>query len=386
VPPRPAAAAAFALALSAAAGAAAQPVPVAFSAIPGWAAEDHAAAFATFRHDCAAVARRTPARGSGPVDPKALAAACRAALGLPAGTGAAAARRFFETRFVPMRIGTPDSGFLTAYYEPEIEGARSPGGRFRVPLYRLPPDVVAVRGGAKAGLDPDLTHARKRPDGRLEAIPDRAAIDAGALAGRGLELVWLADPIDAFFVHIQGSARIRLSDGQVIRVGFAGRNGHPYTPIGRLLIERGEIAREEMTADRLARWLRDHPDEAPALMAANRSYIFFREIDGLDAERGPVGALGVPLTAGRSLAVDPKAHPFGTPVFVAADLPIGPAGAAQPFRRLMIADDTGAAIRGPARGDLFLGSGAAAQALAGPIRHPATFVVLAPRREAGDGG
>jgi len=357
--------------------------PVSFDALPGWATDDHAAAFAAFHEACGAVLERPAAAASGPADPAALATACRAARALPPDPGRAAARRFFEARFRPERVGAADGGFLTGYFEPELRGSRRRHGRFRVPLYRLPDDVVAV--SAAAGLDPALTHARRRADGALEPYPDRAAIEAGALAGRGLEIVWLADPVDAFFAHVQGSVRVRLDDGAVVRLGFAGRNGRPYTPIARRLIERGEIAREDMTAERLAAWLRAHPDEAPALMAENPSYIFFREIDGLAAGHGPVGALGVPLTPGRSLAVDPAALPLGVPVFLDGTLPLGAGGAPVAVHRLVVAADTGAAIRGPGRGDLFVGTGAAAGRAAGRLRHPVDFVVLVPRPEAGDG-
>ena len=355
--------------------------PVRFSALPGWADEDHAAAFAAFRGTCPAVVGRRPPLVTGPADGRDLVRACKMALALSPRLGAAEARGFFERNFHPVRIGEPATGFVTGYYEPELAGSRTRQGAFRYPLYAPPAGIVAVTAGD--GLGGGLTHARRGADGRLAAMPDRAAIEAGALAGQGLELVWLADPIDAFFVHVQGSTRVRLDDGSVVRYGFAARNGHPYTAIGKLLIDRGAIARDDMTAPRLVAWLRAHPDEAPALMAANRSYIFFREVEGLDAAAGPVGALGAPLVAGRSLAVDPKVHPLGVPVYVAADLPATPEGATAPFRRLMVAADTGAAIRGPGRADVFLGSGAEAGAVAGLMRHPASFFVLVPG--AGDG-
>ncbi len=353
---------------------------VRYADVPGWGNDDHAAALAAFRAGCPAAISRKRAKTAVPVDPAALRRACQVATSLPAGTDRATARRFFEAQFQPVRV-TAD-GFVTGYFEPEVAGSLAPGGPYRVPLYRRPPDLVDVKTGT--GALAGFSHARRAPGGRLTPYDDRAAIEAGALAGRGLELVWLADPVDAFFVHVQGSARVRLPDGRVLRVGYDGKNGHPYTAIGRLLIERGEIAREDMTAERLAAWLKAHPDEAGPLMAANASFVFFRPLDR-PADEGPVGALGVPLVAGRSLAVDPAVQPYGVPIFVAADLPIGPGGALAPFRRLMAAHDTGSAIKGAGRGDIFVGAGDAAGAVAGRLRHPAEVFVLVPRGT-GDGG
>jgi membrane-bound lytic murein transglycosylase A len=354
--------------------------PVRFADIPGWAADDHAAALAAFRAGCPAALARKRTKTTVAVDAAAFRRACAAAAALPARPDAATARQFFESAFAPVRVS--DDGFLTGYFEPEVAGALAPGGPYRTPLYRRPPDLVDLKSGT--GALAGFSHARRDAAGRLSAFDDRAAIEAGALAGRDLELAWLADPVDAFFVHVQGSARVRLPDGRVLRVGYDGKNGHPYTAIGRILIDRGEIAREEMTADRLAAWLRAHPDEAGALMAENRSFVFFRALER-PANEGPIGALGMPLIAGRSLAVDPSVQPYGVPVFVAAELPIGPGGALAPFRRLMAAHDTGSAIKGAGRGDIFVGAGDAAGAVAGRLRHPAAVFVLVPRG-AGDGG
>lgn len=375
--PAAALAAALAACLILAPGGRASAEPVRFADVPGWAADDHAAALAAFRAGCRAAVGRKRTATTVPVDPAAFRRACATATALPAATDAATARSFFESAFTPVRV-TAD-GFLTGYFEPEVTGSLAPGGPYRVPLYRRPPDLVDLKKGT--GALAGYSHARRDAAGRLTAFDDRAAIEAGALSGRGLELVWLADPVDAFFVHVQGSARVRLPDGRILRVGYDGKTGHPYTAIGRILIDRGEIAREDMTADRLAAWLKAHPDEAGALMAQNRSFVFFRPLDR-PANEGPVGALGVPLIAGRSLAVDPSVQPFGLPVFVAADLPIGPGGGLAPFRRLMAAHDTGSAIKGAGRGDIFVGAGDAAGAVAGRLRHPAEVFVLVPR----DGG
>lgn len=360
---------------------------VAFSDLDGWAADDHAAALAVHAANCARTrevwagrhSAEAPAVAGTRRDAGLWSRACEAAGRVPAQDGEAA-RRFFEETYVALRIGAP--GFVTGYYEPEIEGSLTRDARFTVPLLAAPADLEKLPADAAArralGVDPALEFARRTPSG-YEEFPDREAIARGALAGQGLEIVWLENAVEAFFVHIQGSARIRLRDGSSLRVSYAAKSGHPYTAIGRLLIERGEIAREDMSMDRLRAWLAAHPGQAQRLMDANRSYIFFTPTEARPAE-GPVGAAGVPLTAGRSLAVDETLVPFGTPLFVSAPaLPLGPDGAAEPFARLMLAEDRGSAIRGPARGDLFLGSGATAGGIAGRIRHAATFTLLVPR-------
>ncbi|MEX0852107.1 MAG: MltA domain-containing protein [Bauldia sp.] len=258
-----------------------------------------------------------------------------------------------------------------------VEGALSPIGRFRVPLHRRPDDLVEIGPGEHPPhLDASLRFARKTAVG-LREHPDRAAIAAGALSGRGLELVYVESPIDAFFIHVQGSARIRLTGGGEMRVTYAAKSGHPYTPIGRVLVEAGALQRDNVTMQTIRTWLGEHPGEAEAMMARNRSYIFFREAPASDPLLGPIGAAKVPLTPTRSLAVDRLIHSFHTPVWVETRLPDG-----RWFRRLMIAQDTGSAIVGPARGDIFFGSGAAAGAVAGAMRAGGRFVVLMPR---GDG-
>lgn len=307
-----------------------------FADLDGWAAEDHAAALSAFRATCTA---EYPA---GP--PPRRAELCHAA------AGAGDPRRFFETAFRPVLVGDPATALITAYYEPVLDGARARGGRFTVPLHAPPP-----------GLAP----------GELSLA--RAEIVAGGLAGRGLEIAWLADPVEAFFLQIQGSGRLRLPGGNLIRLGYAGKNGHPYRSIGRLLVERGAFTVETATADALRAWLRADPARGAALMDENPSYVFFREIDGLPPEAGPIGTLGLPLTAGRSVAVDPEFHPLGLPVWIEAATPSGP------VRRILIAEDTGGAIRGPQRADLFLGTGEAAGIEAGRTRSHGRIVSLVPR-------
>lgn len=351
-----------------------------YDEIAGWEADDHAKALAVFRRQCLGSSSGSEKqRGRFGVNPQRLLELCREAAAVPV-DDRSAARRFFEASFVPLRIASP--GFVTGYFEPEFEGALKRSAHFDVPLYRRPPDLLPLTPENRPqSMDKSLAFARRLPDGTLVEYPDRGAIMDGALDGRGLELIWLADPVDAFYVHVQGSARIRLRDGGVMRVGYAGKTGHPYFPIGRVMIERGLAAPGTVTMDVLRRWLAENPHEVDSVLRRNRSFIFFREIDA-DPDRGPVGAAGLPLVSGRSLAVDRTLHTFGTPVFVSADLPIDQSGEPKPFNRLMIADDSGSAIIGPARGDIFVGSGVEAGQIAGAMQHAATFILLVPKGEA----
>ena len=351
--------------------------PLAFADLPGWATAGPAAALAALRRQAAAWSDGAPKTRALGIDGARLARLARAA---PATTDEVTARAFFEANFTPARVVPRDGRpFLTGYFEPELEGSRRPTERFRVPLLARPDDLVDVDASNRpAALDPSRAFARSTPDGLVPYF-DRAEIETGALAGRGLELVFLEDPVDAFFVHVQGSVRIRLVDGGVMRLAYAAKAGHPYTSIARELIARGVATPEAMTADVLRAWLRANPDEAPALMRRNRSYVFFAEQPDLDPDLGAIAAAKAQLAPGVSLAVDRTLHTFGTPIFLDADLPLGPDGRLEPFRRLMIAQDTGSAILGPARGDVFVGLGTEAGRRAGLIRHePRAFVVLAP--------
>ena len=354
-------------------------VPVAFGALDGWMADDHASAFQAFLKSC--TVRRTPPAELGPASVPTLAAglaqtcAAAEALGTPA-PSPQVARLFFEANFRPYRV-VPDTGggaFFTGYYEPEVAGALAPGNGFDVPVYGRPPDLLMSGGGPT----PNSGGALRREGDALVPYFDRAAIEDGALAGRGLEVAWLKDPIDLFFMQIQGSARVRLPDGRVLRLNYDGYNGHPYMPVGRLLIARGLVPREEMSMDRIRAFMEADPQAGRALRRENPSYVFFKALD-LGAEAGAMGAQGVPLTAGRSIAVDRKLHTYGAPVFVAADLPLSAPGSREAFRRLMIAQDTGSAIVGPARADLYFGTGSEAGAVAGRIRHSGSFTLLVPR-------
>jgi membrane-bound lytic murein transglycosylase A len=355
---------------------------VTFAALPGWADDDHGAAFATFLVSCRALAVGAAPLRAGLAPSKALEAVCRMALAEPPSTPFAA-RRFFETRFTPWRVHPALGGaFFTGYYEPEVEGSLTRTGRFATPILDRPPDLVTLPRDASPppGLE-DYSAARRRPDGALEVYPDRAAIEAGALDRFALVRAYVADPVDRFFMQVQGSGRIRLPDGGTVRLAYSGRNGHPYTPIGRLVADREGIPRSDMTMDVLRAYLAKDPERASAVMRENHSFVFFRLAPELDPALGPIGGQGVPLTPGRSLAVDRSLWPYGLPVFVDAALPPGP-GLPQPFRRLMVAQDTGAAIVGPARADIFFGAGRAMGAIAGAVRHGGEFVVLWPSDEA----
>lgn len=348
---------------------------VSYSALDGWQDDDHAAAFAAFRLSCRAIVEAAPELRLAQPAPPALVAACREGLALDS-QDAAAARQFFETRFQPWRVRA-DGGasLLTGYFEPEVAGAMTPGQDFKAPVLGRPPDLVTLQpGNFDEALPPGLTSARRTSAG-LEPFPDRSAILDGALAGQGLERLYLKDAVEVFIVQVQGSARVRLADGRQLRLTYAGRNGHPYTSIGRALIAQGSIAPAEMSLERLTSWLRANPEAGDRIMRLNRSYVFFEVSEVDDPARGPIGGAGIALTAGRSLAVDRNLWPYGVPIFIGADLDtLAPPLDRQ--RRLMIAQDTGSAIVGPARADFFWGSGNEAGRRAGWTRHPLDFVVL----------
>lgn len=349
-----------------------------FEDLAGWREDDHAAAFAAFRRSCRALDAGSAALRPAVEARFDLRAVCRAALDLdePSKTEA---RAFFEAHFQPFSvIPHSGSGFLTGYYEPEFQGSRTADGTYRVPLLARPDDLITLpQGETLPGPEPGLQAARRTGTG-YEPYPDRAAIEDGALGSRARPVVFLREPAEAFIIHVQGSARIRLDDGSVMRVAYAGRNGRPYTSIGRLLVQRGEMDLQTMTLEKLMGWLKDHPEPAKALMRENRSYIFFREADELAPEDGPVGGAGIPLVPGRSLAVDRNLWAYGLPFWLEGSLPLT-LEEAEPLRRLMIAQDTGSAIVGPARGDFFFGSGAEAGRRAGLLRHAVRFVVLQPK-------
>jgi membrane-bound lytic murein transglycosylase A len=366
--------------------------PVDWQKLDGWAEDDHAAAFATFMASCKAILRSTPdARPDRPVF-RGLHQACQAAVeAKPA--DAKAAREFFEKNFRPVRV-TPlgeTAGFLTGYYEPIVEGSLEPTEDYKHPLYRTPANLL--KGGkrlkaatfkrakaAKAAVKSaakNVASKVRRGGRRLVSFFDRTAIEEGALKGRNLEICYLKDPIDSFFIHIQGSARVRLANGSMMRVNYAAQNGHKYYAVGKWLVDQGIYTREEMTMDRIRQWMTANPEEGEELRRRNKSYVFFRET-GLGEDEEPIGAQGISLTPGRSLAVDRNLHVYGTPFFIQAELPIESEEPTTRFRRLMVAQDTGGAIVGPARGDIYYGAGEEAGLISGRFKQPGQFVMLFP--------
>lgn len=357
--------------------------PVALPALPGWREDDAAAALDAFRRTCAAPGPNPPQAAGVAGDPAALAAVCGAASTLKPSE----AKRFFEARFSAYRIVRPASGaeperrlgFLTGYFEPELTGAMEPGPGATAPVLARPDDLVTLAPGETApGLDPAYRAGRRTPTG-LEPYPDRAAIEDGALGTRERRLLWLRDAVDLFVLQVQGSGRVRLPDGRSVRVLYDGKNGQPYTSIGKLLVAEGHLPLNGLSLERWTAWLRANPDHARRLMRMNRSYIFFRVEPVTDPNLGPPGAAGTPLSPGRSVAVDGNLWRYGLPFFLEGKLP------GQPGRgHLVIAADTGSAIVGPARGDLYVGTGAKAGVAAGDLHDRMGFVVLLPKPEAAE--
>ena len=339
------------------------PAPPANAAAAGVVAEppraiDAAAAeraLAAFRLSCPVLVTRS--------DPSGLTLAadwaplCAEAATLAPGS----APTFFQSRFTWLRVGD-GKAFATGYFEPEIRGSRTRQPGYDVPVYGLPTDLVKC-----ARTDGTAGRGMIDPTGQCVAYPDRAAIEDGAIAGRGLEIAWAADPIELFFLEVQGSGRLALPDGGVMRIGYAGQNGRDYVAIGRLLRQRNLLAPGKATMAGIVEWIRTHPAEGKALMRENPSYIFFKEVVGA----GPLGSLGVPVTGRTSIAADPKFIPLGAPVLLELDRPEA--------NGLWIAQDVGGAIKGANRVDTFWGAGAAAQATAGGMSASGRAWVLVPR-------
>lgn len=364
--------------------------PANWSELPGFLASDHRLAFSTFQFFCRA--RQQGRQASRPTTHDAgvsLDAPCSAALNGENATSIEGARAFFEAHFRPWRVRpTAGPGFLTGYYEPVVGGSRVRTAAFTTPVLARPDDLASFPPGQNLfpdeefGVDPPFSAAKREPDGRLVPYASRAAIESGAIDARTRPLLWLRDAVEVFFIQVQGSGRVRMPDGTRVRVAYDGRNGHPYTSIGRIVVEEGLIPIAEMSLARLKGWLRAHPAEAKAVMQRNRSYVFFKILEDRDPEAGPVGGAGVNLTPLSSIAVDRHLWAYGLPFWIDARLPWRTTQP-EPFRRLMIAEDTGSAILGPARADIFFGSGETAGERAGDIRHPADFFVLLPKDDAG---
>jgi len=348
--------------------------PVRFEDLEGWPTDTQAETLDAFAKSCGKLVVQPKDRAVGIAGTIAdWIAPCAALPQVPRGDDVAA-RMFFETWFLPYLAADNDKpeGLFTGYYEAELRGSSRPGGRYAVPLYRKPDDLVMVDlGEFRVALKGERIAGRVI-DGRLRPYEDRAKIEAGALKGRDLEMVWVDDAVDAFFLHIQGSGRIVMDDGSVMRVGYAGQNGHAYVAVGRELIARGALTKENVSMQSIREWLHANPGEAAGLMNKNPSFVFFHPLDG----KGPLGAQGVALTPGRSLAVDRSFVPYGLPVWLDAQDPLD--GAAR-LRRLMVAQDTGGAIRGPVRGDVFWGHGTDAELRAGKMKSPGRYYLLMPR-------
>jgi membrane-bound lytic murein transglycosylase A len=340
--------------------------PVAWNALPDWPEDAVAQAWAALRQSCLALEKQS-----------AWQAACAAAAAVE-GLGDDAVRAYFELHFTPYALRRSDhrSGLVTGYYEPLLRGSRTPGKKYRFPLYAPPDDLLTIELG---DVYPELKNMRLRGriDGR-RVLPywSRADIDGGRAPLAGKELVWVDDAVEAFFLEIQGSGRIKFDDGSMIRVSYADQNGYPFRSIGRLLVERGELPLERASMQGIKNWGRQNPDKLPALLEDNPSYVFFRELPlPASGPDGPPGALGVALTAGRSIAVDARFVPLGAPVFLATTWP----NSTRPLNRLMFAQDTGGAIRGPLRADFFWGFGDEAASQAGKMKQVTEMWLLWPK-------
>jgi membrane-bound lytic murein transglycosylase A len=347
--------------------------PVAFSTLPGWKRDDHAQAFAAFLRSCKKMNRRGDT----------LAKACRMAKRLPHNISDHRARAFFESYFAPHKVRSGRRGLLTGYYEPELFGSRVRTKKFNIPIYRRPADLVGLhsrrmrRAARRAGLPRSMTYAKRTRYG-LKRYMTREQIERGGLKGRKLELLWLADPVEAFFLHIQGSGRIVLPDGSRMRIGFDGKNGYDYSSVGKALVRSGLMPASKVSLENVKSWLRKNPRMGRKAMWRNKSFIFFRELSAHAESKGPIGAQGISLIGGRSLAVDRRHYRLGLPIFLS--VPNFHKDGHANLRRLMIAQDTGTAIKGAKRGDIFWGSGDKAGDIAGRTYHKGDFFVLLPRR------
>jgi len=335
--------------------------PLTFAALDGWQDDDLAAAFNTFLKSCGAILNGSKAMRAAHPFYGALFKVCERAVSagqLDRGQ----ARAFFEDNFKPVRVvpaGQAD-GFFTGYYETEFDGSRFPSDEYTVPIYAAPTDAL------------------KRHQSKVFAELDRTRIEGGAIAGKQLEICYVKSPIDAFFAQIQGSARVKLDSGKLLRLNYIASNGMPYTPVGKFLIDRGIVSKEEMSMDKIREFMEANPQEGKELRDRNRSFVFFQETP-LHEHDEVIGAQGVPLTAGRSVAVDRTMHVYGTPIWIEAEFPIDSEKPETRYRHLLFAQDTGSAIVGPARADIYFGHGEDISHVAGRIKQHGQFVMLVPR-------
>jgi len=352
--------------------------PTRFADLAGWNDSDPRLALTAFRRTCDALAKLPASRAMGGAGYAGSVGdwlgACAAAPS--SASSARSARAWFETWFTPVAIG--GDGLFTGYYEPELRASRTRHGAFQTPIYGLPSDLVSVDLGL---FRPEL--AGVRVEGQLSGhqlapYPSRAEIDAHGVPAP--TLFYAEDPIAVFFLHVQGSGRVRLDDGGTARVSYAGQNGRPYTPVGRTLIEDGSLVKGDVSLQSIRGWLRDHPKEERAVLETDQSFVFFQEKPIGDASLGSEGSEGVALTPGASLAVDPHMHALGAPFYVATTTSDTDAGKTVALlQRLLIAQDTGGAIRGAVRGDVFWGAGPQAEDMAGRMTSRGSFAVLLPK-------
>ena len=351
-------------------------IPLAFDTLSGWRDDDQAMAFEAYLKSCRAILNGSKAQRKARPVFGGLYDVCERATALAAGgpVDTLAARKFFEDNFKPVRIKPPErtygyytgaDGFYTGYYEPEVIGSRVKTDEYSVPIYGVPASVAGKKS-------------------RHFVQYDRVDIEKGALAGKGLEICWIKNPVDLFFAQIQGSTRVKLADGELMRLNYIASNGKPYTPVGRLLIDRGVFTPEEMSMDKIREFMEANPEEGKALREKNRSFVFFSKTK-LQAHDECLGAQGIALTPGRSIAVDPSIHVYGTPIWIDAKLPLKGAAPEDTFQRLVVAQDTGSAIRGPARADIYFGHGPDIPSIAGRIKQFGQFVMLMPRALAASG-
>jgi membrane-bound lytic murein transglycosylase A len=353
--------------------------PVPFSALPGWGQDNAAKALAPFVAGCAHMNDTLGGSGIAAQLGGSAAnwrAACDAGRAVPKGDEARA-RAFFEANFQPYAVTADghDQGLFTGYYEPEVRGSRSPGAGYPAALLTKPVDLLQIDLSPFADDLKGRRIAGRLQSGNLVPYYDRAEIAGGALKGKRLELIWLASEIDAFFLQIQGSGRIKLPDGRIARVTYSGQNGRPYVPIGKILADQGAIPLDQVTMQSIRGWLESHPAEAQGVMNRNPSFVFFRELIGTRPDEGPPGALGAALAPGRSIAVDRAYVPLGAPVFVDTTDPVS--GAA--WQHMMVAQDLGGAIKGPVRADIFFGWGDDAENAAGRMRQQGRQFLLLPK-------
>jgi membrane-bound lytic murein transglycosylase A len=351
----------------------AQVEPLSFAKLDGWKSDDHAAALAAFMKSCGAILQGSKAmRAARPVY-SGLYRACENA----SKTGPHdndQARAFFENNFMPVRIlpemhtygyYTGTDGFYTGYYETEVTGSRVKTEEYNVPIYKVPSGVAGKKSTVFAQFD-------------------RKEIESGALKGKGLEICWVKNPVDVFFAQIQGSTRVKLYDGELLRLNYIASNGKPYTPVGRIMIDQGLCKPEDMSLDRIRDYMEANPKEGEELRLKNRSYVFFSETP-LKPDEEPLGAQGIALTPGRSIAVDPSIHVYGTPIWIDARFPLTSEVPQDKFQHLMVAQDTGSAIRGAARADIYFGHGEDIPHIAGRIKQFGKFVMLVPKGVSVDG-